>query len=104
MRPSSRLRTAMATSPAFSSKITLIAGSIAGSIAPNSPAVARTNAVPTLGCPAKGTSIEGVKIRTLRVCPASGGNTNVLSEKLNSRAICCICRSESPWASGNTAS
>ena len=68
------------------------------------PDVANTNAVPIFGWPANGTSIEGVKIRTFRVFPFSGGKTNVLSEKLNSLAICCICLSVSPLASGNTAS
>ena len=56
------------------------------------------------GCPANGTSRAGVKMRTLRVCPASAGKTKEVSEKLNSRAICCICRSERPSACGNTAS
>jgi len=42
---------------------------------------ASTNAVPTFGCPAKGTSVRGVKIRTLAVCVVrSGGNTKVVSE------------------------
>ena len=59
---------------------------------------------PTLGWPAKGISFVGVKIRTRRVCPASAGSTKVLSEKLNSRAICCIRRLERPRASGRTAS
>jgi hypothetical protein len=38
------------------------------------------------------------------VFPLSGGSTNDVSEKLNSRAIRCICASESPRASGSTAS
>jgi hypothetical protein len=97
--PPGRFEIATSTSPAFSSKITVTGFSIG----PSSPAVARANAVPTLGWPAKGTSIVGVKIRTRRVCPASAGSTNVLSENLNSRAICCICRSERPRASGSTA-
>jgi hypothetical protein len=33
-----------------------------------------------------------------------GGSTNVLSEKLNSRASCCMVSSAIPVASGNTAS
>ena len=40
---------------------------IGGSSGPSSPAPARAKAVPTLGCPAKGTSIVGVKMRTRRV-------------------------------------
>ena len=96
----SRLWMAMGTTPAFSSNVTVI-GSSSG---PNSPAAARANAVPTFGCPANGNSVVGVKIRTLRVCPASAGSTNVLSEKLNSLAICCICSADRPLASGTTAS
>ncbi len=37
-------------------------------------------AVPMFGWPAKGTSIRGVKIRTLRVHPCPAGSTNVVSE------------------------
>src|SRR5687767_1541598 len=61
--------------------------------------VASTAAVPTVGCPANGSSALGVKMRTRQ-----GGNTNVVSGKLNSRAIACIARSERPCASGKTAS
>ncbi len=43
-------------------------------------------------------------MRTRRVFPSSGGSTNEVSEKLNSRAMRCICASESPRASGRTAS
>ena len=96
----SRRRITIGTSPAFSSKVTVMDSSIG----PKAPVVARVNAVPTLGCPAKGTSMAGVKMRTRRVWPRSGGSTNALSEKLNSRAICCICRSDRPCASGSTAS
>ncbi len=99
MAPPSRLAIVIGTSPAFSSKVT----SRVRSSGPNSPARARAKAVPTLGWPANGTSVVGVKMRTRRVCPRSAGSTNALSEKLNSRAICCICRSESPRASGSTA-
>src|SRR5262249_55027562 len=88
------------TIPACSSKVTVSEDLIS----PNSPVLASTNAVPTFGCPANGTSLAGVKMRTLRVCPTSDGKTNELSEKLNSRAICCICCSERPSAWGRTAS
>jgi hypothetical protein len=38
-------------------------------------------AVPTVGCPANGTSPPGVKIRTRRACRgSSGGRTKVVSE------------------------
>ena len=89
----------MGTNPAFSSKII----SVDSWKSPITPDEAKTNAVPMFGWPANGTSKAGVKIRTYRVFPFSGGKTNELSEKLNSRAICCICLSESPSASGNTA-
>ena len=46
-----------------------------------------------------------MKIRTRQVREGSaGGSTNVVSEKLNSRASCCIVSSAIPAASGNTAS
>ncbi len=42
---------------------------------------ASTKAVPTLGCPANGTSLPGVKMRTRAVCDGSAGRqTNVVSE------------------------
>ena len=89
------------TAPAISSKTTTT--SVRSPTSPSSPADASTNAVPTFGCPANGISLVGVKIRTRRVPPFSGGSTKVLSEKLNSRVIFCICPSESPRASGRTA-
>ena len=46
-----------------------------------------------------------MKIRTRQVQEGSrGGSTNVVSEKLNSRASCCMVASAMPVASGNTAS
>jgi hypothetical protein len=46
-----------------------------------------------------------VKILTFRECDeSSAGKTNVDSEKLNSRAIVCICSDVNPRASGSTAS
>ena len=76
MRSSRRLWMAIGTSPACSSKVT----DSGASKGPNAPMPASTNAVPMLGCPANGTSRGGVKMRTLRVCPASAGSTNVVSE------------------------
>ena len=41
---------------------------------------ASTNAVPTLGCPANGSSCAGPKMRTRAVCAgSSGGRTKVVS-------------------------
>ena len=47
-------------------------------------------AVPTLGWPVKGSSLPGVKIRTRASPPASGGSTNVVSDRFISRAMACI--------------
>jgi len=52
-----------ATKPASSSKVTVSDDLIS----PNSPMLASTNAVPTFGWPANGSSLAGVKIRTCRV-------------------------------------
>ena len=60
--------------------------------------------MPTLGWPAKGSSSAGVKMRTRASPPASGGSTNVVSERFISLAMACICTAVSPSASGNTAS
>ena len=59
--------------------------------------------MPITGCPAKGSSRSGVKIRT-SACPVarSAGVTNVVSDRLVSRAIRCIVASSSPRASVNT--
>lgn len=70
-----------------------------------SPMLASTNAVPMVGWPAKGSSVPGVKMRTLRVCCGSfGGRTNVVSEKLNSRAMRGINSAGRSFAFGKTAS
>ena len=69
------------------------------------PARASTKAVPTLGWPANGISALGVKMRTSAVCAGSlGGSTKVVSARLNSAAIDCICSVERPAASVMTAS
>jgi hypothetical protein len=61
--------------------------------------------VPIVGLPAIGSSRVGVKMRTrASVWGASGGNTNVVSGRAISFAICCIRRSSIPAASGNTPS
>src|ERR1700681_1691532 len=65
------------TKPDFSSKV--ISSPIV--LPKTEPWRPRTKAVPTLGCPANGSSSVGVKIRTLAVFAGSlGGNTNVTSE------------------------
>jgi hypothetical protein len=57
----------------------------------SAPVAASTNAVPTVGWPANGNSRAGVKIRSRRVCArSSGGSTKTVSDRLNSRATCCI--------------
>jgi len=97
--PSNTMSTA--TGPTPSSKTTVV-------VPPGTsmrPRRARTAAVPMVGCPAKGISAAGVKIRTRRVWRgSSGGSTKVVSAKLNSRARACIARSDRPRASGKTAS
>ena len=65
---------------------------------------ASTNAVPSTGCPANGSSVRGVKI-LIRTSPSpSAGSTNTVSEKLISRASACIVCESSSRASVNTAS
>jgi hypothetical protein len=61
-------------------------------------------AAPTLGCPANGNSVSGVKIRARYVPPASGGSTNTDSDRLNSRASVCIWSPPSAAAPNTTAS
>src|ERR1700682_661477 len=69
------------------------------------PTRANTNAVPTLGWPANGISARGVKMRTCAVCSGTcGGRTKVVSARLKSAAIACICPADSFLASGKTAS
>src|SRR5215472_165509 len=88
------------TKPAFSSKII---GSF--TVPPTrSLSFAKTYAVPIFGCPANGNSARGVKMRTCAVCARScGGSTKVVSARLNSPAIACICVPVSAVASGTTA-
>ena len=65
------------TRPADSSKTKIPCAAVAA----NRLSRASANAVPTFGCPAKGISVRGVKMRTLAVCEGlSGGRTNVVSE------------------------
>jgi hypothetical protein len=65
---------------------------------------ASTWAVPTVGCPAKGSSAPGVKMRRRRECFAlSGGKTKTVSERFSSRAVACMISVSRPLASGNTA-
>src|SRR5512134_1624981 len=66
--------------------------------------VPSTHAVPSVGCPAKGSSAAGVKIRMRAVPPPSAGRTNVVSEKPISRASACIVSASSSRASVKTAS
>src|SRR5581483_2007401 len=64
-----------------------------------------STAVPTVGCPAKGSSAPGVKMRSLARCFfSSAGSTNTVSGWLNSRAMLCIASPDSPSASSTTAS
>ena len=54
---------------------------------------ASTQAVPSVGCPAKGSSCAGVKMRT-SARSSSSASTNVVSERFISRAMSCICSTE----------
>ncbi len=68
------------------------------------PSSASAKVVPTVGCPAIGSSTPGVKMRMRTSVPAaSGGRTNVVSENAISRAMRCICTGARPGPSGNTA-
>jgi len=69
------------------------------------PACASANAVPIVGCPANGVSAVRVKMRTRWSVPAaSGGNTNVHSDRFDSRVIVCIVSVSSPagWVNTNS--
>jgi hypothetical protein len=59
-----------------------------------------------LGCPAKGNSATGVKMRTVAMAslPSGGGSMKTVSERLNSVAMACIVAPSRPRPSGNTAS
>ena len=64
-----------------------------------------STAVPTVGCPANGNSAAGVKMRSLARCAEfSGGSTNTVSGRLNSRAIACMASLLKPSGSSTTAS
>src|SRR3989442_12690734 len=65
---------------------------------------ARTKALPSTGCPANGSSLNGVKIRILACPPLSAGYTKTVSEKFISRAIGCRRCSGTSRASVKTAS
>jgi hypothetical protein len=66
---------------------------------------ASRQAVPTVGCPAKGISFAGVKMRSFANASARVACcTNTVSDRLNSRAIVCICSVPSASASSTTAS
>lgn len=60
-------------------------------------------AVPSNGCPAKGSSFTGVKIRTWWSPPCLGVRTKVLSERFISRAMRCICSPDRSSAPKKTA-
>src|SRR5215469_4963609 len=64
-----------------------------------------TKAVPTVGCPAKGSSFAGVNMRTRAAQSGRvAGSTNAVSVKLSSRAIFCMAAASNFEASGKTAS
>ena len=63
-----------------------------------------THAVPSVGCPAKGSSSAGVKMRTLTPRAVPSEVTKVVSEKPNSRAMRCIAPVSRSAASRTTAS
>src|SRR6267378_6528898 len=65
---------------------------------------ASTNALPSTGWPANGSSLNGVKIRSRACPPLAAGYTNTVSEKFISRAIGCNSFSGTSRASVNTAS
>lgn len=97
-RPGSRvMRTA--TGPTVSSR------TMCWTSSGTAPVSASSTAVPTVGCPANGSSTAGVKMRSFRV-PASvwAGSTKTVSDRFNSAAMRCICPVERPWPSGKTAS
>ena len=66
---------------------------------------ARWMAQPIVGWPAKGISAVGKKMRTLAVLAASAAvRTKIVSDRLNSRAMVCICSVVSPSACSTMAS
>ena len=96
MRGRSPASTRMGTGPTFSSS--------AKRSPTATPSSRRTNAVPIVGWPAKTISRAGVKIRTRATQPGRvAGRTNVVSDRLSSRASFCIVPSSMPDASVKTA-
>jgi hypothetical protein len=68
-------------------------------------AARKVSAQPTVGCPAKGISAFGVKMRTLAVWAGSSGVwTKIVSDRLNCRAMVCICAGLNPSAPSTMAS
>ena len=60
--------------------------------------------VPSVGCPAKGSSADGREDAHPVVGPGSdGGSTNVVSDRFVQCAICCMSASLRPLASSTTA-
>ena len=98
-----RLRpTVQATGPTPSSSTT---STSCFAIMPGASVRPISTAAPIVGCPAKGNSRVGVKMRSRAVFTGSrGGSTKTVSERLNSRAIACIRSSSSPSQSRTTAS
>ncbi len=94
MRPESSRSSATVTTPA----------PVSSAIAPSWSGAPRTYAVPRIGCPAKGISWRGLKMRTLACPSASAGRTNVVSENPISSVSACIVSASRPRASVNTAS
>ena len=62
-----------------------------------------TNAVPSTGWPAKGSSVAGVKIRTRAPPRPRRGSTNTVSDRLSSRAARCMSSPLEAGAVVNTA-
>src|SRR5271154_2212245 len=68
------------------------------------PSASNTKLVPIVGCPAKISSLDGVKILTFPTqSDRVAENTKVVSDRLSSLAILCIVSSSRPDASGKTA-
>src|SRR6202050_2707531 len=68
------------------------------------PSASNTKLVPIVGCPAKISSLAGVKILTFATqSNRDAENTKVVSDRLRSLALLCIVSSSRPDASGNTA-
>ena len=88
--------------PTFSSRTSTISCLPQFSLAAFRP---RSTAVPTVGWPAKGSSLAGVKMRIAALWTGLAGvRTKTVSERLNSRATDCIAATPSPSPSRTTAS